>query len=81
MEKSTPRRMAARSWLLLLCFAAVTTTGVLQAHAQPDSVGTFSPSDPTTECMYRLDGFARLRLLNVMTTLKKTGCCVLLQVS
>jgi hypothetical protein len=51
MEKSTPRRMAARSWLLLLCFAAAATTGMLQAHAQLDSVGTFSPSDPTTECM------------------------------
>ncbi|CAN6341323.1 unnamed protein product [Urochloa humidicola] len=42
MEQSTPRTMAVRSWLLLLCLAAVATTGMLQARAQPDSIGFIS---------------------------------------
>ncbi|TKW26263.1 hypothetical protein SEVIR_3G176600v4 [Setaria viridis] len=42
MEQSTARTMAARSWLLLLCLAAVATAGVLQARAQPDSIGFIS---------------------------------------
>jgi hypothetical protein len=42
MEQSTPRTMAARSWLLILCLAAVATAGVLQARAQPDSIGTLN---------------------------------------
>ncbi|KAF8715745.1 hypothetical protein HU200_026690 [Digitaria exilis] len=34
--------MAGNSWLLLLCLAAVSTAGVLQARAQPDSNGFIS---------------------------------------
>ncbi|KAG8067942.1 hypothetical protein GUJ93_ZPchr0005g15525 [Zizania palustris] len=34
--------MAARSWLLLLCFAAAAAGGVLQGRAQPDSKGFIS---------------------------------------
>ncbi|OEL26035.1 Receptor-like protein kinase [Dichanthelium oligosanthes] len=57
--------MAARSWLLLLCLAAVATTGVLQARAQPDSIGfisidcglpgTASYVDDTTKLTYSPD--------------------------
>ncbi|XP_040380199.1 putative leucine-rich repeat receptor-like protein kinase At2g19210 [Oryza brachyantha] len=42
MERLTPGTMATRSWLLLLCFAAAATAGLLQAHAQPDSNGFIS---------------------------------------
>ncbi|PVH62110.1 hypothetical protein PAHAL_3G207200 [Panicum hallii] len=42
MEQSAPRTAAARSWLLLLCLAAVATAGALQARAQPDSIGFIS---------------------------------------
>ncbi|CAN6350414.1 unnamed protein product [Urochloa humidicola] len=62
MEQSTPRTMAARSWLLLLCLAAA---GLLQARAQPDSIGfisidcglpgTASYVDDTTKLSYAPD--------------------------
>ncbi|TKW26262.1 hypothetical protein SEVIR_3G176500v4 [Setaria viridis] len=45
MERSTPRAMApaaARSRLLLLYLAVAATAGVLQARAQPDSIGFIS---------------------------------------
>ncbi|KAF8727330.1 hypothetical protein HU200_018932 [Digitaria exilis] len=42
MERSAARTMAGNSWLLLLCLAAVSTAGVLQARAQPDSNGFIS---------------------------------------
>ncbi|PUZ65105.1 hypothetical protein GQ55_3G196700 [Panicum hallii var. hallii] len=42
MEQSAPGTAAARSWLLLLCLAAVATAGALQARAQPDSIGFIS---------------------------------------
>ncbi|TVU20520.1 hypothetical protein EJB05_36733, partial [Eragrostis curvula] len=58
MEQSKPRTMAAVLWLLLSCLAA----GVLQAHAQPDSIGfisidcglpgTASYVDDTTKLVY-----------------------------
>ncbi|CAL4894506.1 unnamed protein product [Urochloa decumbens] len=37
-----PKRMVATSWLLLIGLAAVATAGVLQARAQPDSIGFIS---------------------------------------
>ncbi|CAL4909209.1 unnamed protein product [Urochloa decumbens] len=43
MEQSTPRTTPARLCLLLLCLAA-TGTGVLQARAQPDSIGLLKAS-------------------------------------
>jgi hypothetical protein len=46
MEQSAPRTAAARSWLLLLCLAAVATAGALQARAQPDSIGTLPSQFP-----------------------------------
>jgi uncharacterized membrane protein YeiH len=35
-----PERMVAKSWLLLIGLAAAAIAGVLQARAQPDSIGT-----------------------------------------
>ncbi|XP_062231938.1 putative leucine-rich repeat receptor-like protein kinase At2g19210 [Phragmites australis] len=59
MERSMPRKMAAASWWLLICLAAA---GVLQARAQPDSIGftsidcglpgTASYVDNTTKLSY-----------------------------
>jgi hypothetical protein len=38
-----PKRMVATSWLLLIGLAAAgATAGVLQARAQPDSIGTLN---------------------------------------
>ncbi|CAL4894507.1 unnamed protein product [Urochloa decumbens] len=41
-KHSKPRTMAAKPWLLLLSLAAGATAGVLQARAQPDSIGFIS---------------------------------------
>uniref|UniRef100_K3ZCY0 Malectin-like domain-containing protein n=1 Tax=Setaria italica TaxID=4555 RepID=K3ZCY0_SETIT len=42
MQVTMPKRMVAPSWLLLIGLAAAATAGVLQARAQPDSIGFIS---------------------------------------
>ncbi|XP_004961442.2 putative leucine-rich repeat receptor-like protein kinase At2g19210 [Setaria italica] len=41
-KHSKPGTMVAKPWLLLTCLAAAATAGVLQARAQPDSIGFIS---------------------------------------
>nr|CAB3460925.1 unnamed protein product [Digitaria exilis] len=58
--------MAATPWLLLICLAAAAAAGVLQARAQPDSIGfisidcglpgTASYVDDVTKLLYVPDG-------------------------
>jgi hypothetical protein len=39
MRQSKLRAVSARPWLLLLCLALAATAGVMQARAQPNSIG------------------------------------------
>ncbi|PWZ18449.1 putative LRR receptor-like serine/threonine-protein kinase [Zea mays] len=42
MRQSKLRAVSARPWLLLLCLALAATAGVIQARAQPNSIGFIS---------------------------------------
>ncbi|XP_008647631.2 putative leucine-rich repeat receptor-like serine/threonine-protein kinase At2g19230 isoform X3 [Zea mays] len=42
MRQSKLRAVSARPWLLLLCLALAATAGVMQARAQPNSIGFIS---------------------------------------